>query len=266
MKTFVLNFIFFFSIVQLLNDRCLSQIKWEVVRGGNNYSESTDSTEYAYNGISCTDENNCTAVGFSLHIHTFYGGYEHLIVRTTDGGKTWVKQNSGLPNFSVYQEAKLQSVWAVDSLHIYIAGDSGIFLRTSDGGTTWERKLIKTDYNMLYIYFYDKDNGILCGEHGTVAIAVKAGDYWHLREQMSETVFTQAIGLPGGPGVNDRWLVYDKFFGRQFENHFSWKFARPASAAPGSWEAESHRCARLQALMSSLWRLRKPRSTAECKS
>lgn len=53
------------------------------------------------------------------------------IFKTTDGGATWVKQNSGITT-------ALQGIAFFDAQNGWAAGAFGAVLRTTDGGTTWK--------------------------------------------------------------------------------------------------------------------------------
>ena len=70
-------------------------------------------------GVSFSDANNGTAVG---RVGT--------IVRTTDGGATWLTQESGT-------EEIIYSVSFPDSATGIAVGGHGIIRRTTDAGVTW---------------------------------------------------------------------------------------------------------------------------------
>src|SRR5436305_10551406 len=70
-------------------------------------------------GVSFTDANTGTATGDN-----------GTIVRTTDGGNSWVIQSSGSTN-------ALYGVSFTDVNHGTAVGASGTVLKTTDGGNTW---------------------------------------------------------------------------------------------------------------------------------
>lgn len=72
-------------------------------------------------------------VSFADSVHGWVVGDSGCIAATTDRGKTWTTQNSGVTSH-------LNAVAAVDKNHAWIAGDSGIILYTSDGGKNWIRQ------------------------------------------------------------------------------------------------------------------------------
>jgi photosystem II stability/assembly factor-like uncharacterized protein len=59
-----------------------------------------------------------------------YPGIEELILKTTDGGETWFRQDRGLGN-------QLFSVFFVDDQHGWAAGEGGTILATTNGGVTF---------------------------------------------------------------------------------------------------------------------------------
>ena len=53
-----------------------------------------------------------------------------LIVKTSDGGNTWVPQVSGVLNH-------LTSIYCLDNNTCYAVGRNGTIIKTTDGGITW---------------------------------------------------------------------------------------------------------------------------------
>jgi hypothetical protein len=86
--------------------------------GGNNWLLPQYTNEAFYD-VTFPNKLNCTAVGSP-----------GFIVHTTDGGLTWVKQNSGTTN-------GLHSVAFVDSVIGYASGENGTILKTTNGGLSW---------------------------------------------------------------------------------------------------------------------------------
>jgi hypothetical protein len=63
-----------------------------------------------------------------------YPGIEELILKTTDGGDVWFRQDSGLGN-------QLFSVFFADDQHGWAAGEGGTILATTNGGVTFVRSV-----------------------------------------------------------------------------------------------------------------------------
>jgi photosystem II stability/assembly factor-like uncharacterized protein len=76
--------------------------------------------------VSFSDADNGTAVGDV-----------GVILRTTNGGSSWVSQNSGTATV-------LLGVWVTDANTGTAVGDFGTILKTTDGGNNWVPQLSGT--------------------------------------------------------------------------------------------------------------------------
>jgi photosystem II stability/assembly factor-like uncharacterized protein len=70
---------------------------------------------------------NC--VDFPSNIIAFSAGYSGVILKSTDGGLSWVQQASGT-------NVILRDIEFADTLFGYVAGDNGTILKTTNGGVT----------------------------------------------------------------------------------------------------------------------------------
>jgi len=91
-------------------------------------------------------------------------GYEGMIKKTTDGGKTWEDQESGttliLTTVFFVNENSGFATGAYTRCPEEDCNKSGIFLKTTDGGKTWEKEL-KPDIAFFYdLCFFDENSGI----------------------------------------------------------------------------------------------------------
>lgn len=118
--------------------------------------------------------NNLQGVFFvDDYIGTAIGDYG-TILRTTDGGLTWKKQNSGVTNF-------LYSAFFTDANRGHVVGTSGVVLRTTDGGNTWTSQTIGTVTNHYSgLYFINHNLGWTVGAGGTVLRTTDSGVSWSL--------------------------------------------------------------------------------------
>src|SRR5436190_163137 len=92
-------------------------------------------------GVYFTDANTGTAVGEN-----------GTIVRTTDGGNSWVGQTSGTPN-------NLNAVSFTDANNGTAVSWYGIILRTTDGGANWVEQTSGTKSFLYGVSFTDANNG-----------------------------------------------------------------------------------------------------------
>jgi photosystem II stability/assembly factor-like uncharacterized protein len=101
-------------------------------------------------GVSFTDANTGTAVGR-------YG----TILRTTNGGASWMSQSSGTAN-------TLWSVSFTDANTGTAVGEGGTIVRTTNGGASWVSKTSGTTNDLWGISFTDANTGTAVGYYGTI--------------------------------------------------------------------------------------------------
>ena len=118
------------------------------------------------NDVHILDRRNAVAVGGTITP-------SNIILRTTDGGETWVNQPSGTT-------ATLYGVWMIDSLNVWTVGLSGLVLHSVDGGQSWETVDIgmETPFRLTAIAFADERTGMIVGDEGTVFFTLDGGESW----------------------------------------------------------------------------------------
>jgi photosystem II stability/assembly factor-like uncharacterized protein len=84
-------------------------------------------------------------ITFTDSLHGMVVGDNGTILRTTDGGDTWMSQASGVIG-------DLNSVSFTDSLTGTIVGAPGIILRTVNGGVSWVQPISPTDTLLTQTY------------------------------------------------------------------------------------------------------------------
>lgn len=118
-----------------------------------------------------------TGVGFATLAAPRLGwavGHDAVILATTDGGRTWVRQ---------YQGENLQDsfldVLALDAQRVIAVGAYGLGVVTTDGGRTWTRKKF-TDDDTHFNRITRGPSGTLylAGERGTLLRSVDRGESW----------------------------------------------------------------------------------------
>ncbi len=202
-------------VILLLPYLIFAQPTYQLVHDG-----FRDGKQYAYLDIACSNESNCTVVGF---VNNPTGNpYSRVIERTTDGGITWTIQQSGLPDyFNAFENARLNKVVAIDSLNVVIVGDSGIILRTINAGNTWIRQSSGVSYKLSDVSFIDSANGTAVGGVGLILATTDAGTTWRQINGLpivyfsSCKVFTSKIqsAFKYGYGpifhTSDGWVTWD---------------------------------------------------------
>ena len=113
--------------------------------GGTTWTQQISGTNSLLMGISFTDVNNGTAVG-----------YNGTILRTTNGGTTWTQQISGTTT-------NLLGVSFSDINNGTAVGYNSTILRTTNGGTTWTKQSTGTTDVFNGVSFTDINNGTVVG-------------------------------------------------------------------------------------------------------
>jgi photosystem II stability/assembly factor-like uncharacterized protein len=95
------------------------------------------------------------------------------ILRTDDGGETWVPQNSNTT------ENLRRVKFPVDDQTGYICGDNGLILKTIDGGTNWSAQNSGTSLNLTGLSFpVDNQTGYASGWAGEIIKTTDGGANW----------------------------------------------------------------------------------------
>lgn len=96
------------------------------------------------------------------------------VLKTTDGGETWVQ----LPyNF----KTQLYAIAAPNENVIYTSAGSSLVFKSTDGGENWTRTTIFGTATTLWdIQFYDENLGYACGSSGRVFKTTNGGASWSL--------------------------------------------------------------------------------------
>ena len=135
-------------------------------------------------------------------------GSSGVIAHTTDGGKTWLPQHSGI-------NENLRQVEFIDEKHGWIFGP-GILLRTENAGETWQviRKTVQNLRGISTVQFLNPQEGWLGGGH-------RANLAYHRWRQDMETPenrhddathlgypLHQQSGRLGSHAAAQRWRLY----------------------------------------------------------
>lgn len=99
---------------------------------------------------------------------------EAIILKTTDGGLTWVSKPSGTVN-------ALRGVQFIDNNTGFAVGFTGTILKTSNGGDTWTTVASGTTQALRSIHFPSHDIGYICGGAGVILKTTNAGVTWTIQ-------------------------------------------------------------------------------------
>ncbi len=106
----------------------------------------------------------------------FIAGTENTILKTTDGGETWVGNSERIRLGGT--RTNLENIWFVSPTTGWIIGSFGTLLRTTDSGDTWEKRELEMDSNLFGIHFFDENTGWISGQEGLILHTADGGKTW----------------------------------------------------------------------------------------
>ena len=112
-----------------------------------------------------------SAVSMPDSVTVFGVGGGGTILRSTDGGNTWVPQASGV-------SASLNGVHFCDADNGTVVGSGGTILRTWNGGDNWYPQTSGTTANLLRVSFSSPLVGFIVGQSGTILGTIDGGVTW----------------------------------------------------------------------------------------
>lgn len=141
------------------------------------------------------------AVHFADTQHVWVAGEFGVILKSNDGGQTFVSQSSGV-------ESTLFGINFVDDQRGWAVGMEAVMLSTSDGGDTWTREQIDTPTGFaLSIYDVNVDRssniGWAVGANGFMLSSADTGRTWQrapVPVQLGSSWFRGVSVLPDGRG------------------------------------------------------------------
>lgn len=175
------------------------------VNGGSNWSAQTSPLAGNINSVHFVDKNNgwiVSADNWGEIAHTSNGGttwvkqtaptrnplydvffinaekgwiagMDSTLLRTTDGGQTWIRCDLVVTNNWL-----LRSVYFIDEMHGWTVGIYGIIMLTNNGGLTWQEIHTGFSETLTSVYFIDPKNGWAAGFDGTILRSIDGGYTW----------------------------------------------------------------------------------------
>ncbi|MCD4655360.1 hypothetical protein K8T06_15675 [bacterium] len=98
-------------------------------------------------------------------------GFNGVILKTTNAGKTWENQNSGC-------NARLYGLQVMDKNLVWTCGSGGTLLGTVDGGKTWDKIKVPTQLRLLDVCFVNRNIGWIAGDNGAIFKTKNGGKTW----------------------------------------------------------------------------------------
>jgi len=96
------------------------------------------------------------------------------VLHTSDGGKTWVRQNTNV-------DYSLSSIFFIDSKHGWAVGDEGTIIHTQDGGKTWDNQKSPVSFVLMDVYFATPTKGWIVTEQTHILYTDNGGKTWSIQ-------------------------------------------------------------------------------------
>lgn len=149
---------------------------------GTNWTQSPAPTRATLNAIDCADAKTCWVVG-----------HDAVILKTSDGGKSWVKQH-----FQPELEKPFLDVLFFDAQHGFAVGAYGLFKETLDGGNTWNEfnaDIRAEEWHFNGVTRLGNGSLLLVGETGGIATSTDGGVTWAQQESPYEGSYFDALPI-----------------------------------------------------------------------
>ena len=149
---------------------------------------------------------SCACLDFTAYDNGWAVGESGIILKTTNGGESWLNQVSGTT-------VNLNSVRFYDNNVGMCTGNSGTVLLSTDGGETWISKGNGINKNLKSVIFTNSTSAWIAGDDGTVLQTTDLGNNWASYDSVTENDLTslyfinENIGWFGG--MNGTMLKYE---------------------------------------------------------
>lgn len=154
---------------------------WKVLQGGQLGAVGDDDANM-YNAIQFLDEETGWLAGVRVSPST--QGQSALIQKTTDGGQSWVTQETG-------KEDILEDIFFLNASMGWAVGENGVILHTDNGGESWTEQTSGTQETLRSVGFADENNGWATGGDfgvGAILHTTDGGETWELEDSTEKLV------------------------------------------------------------------------------
>lgn len=138
--------------------------------GGQSFLKRIYETTHRVYGSSQNPYLDLYSVEFEDKQRGYVVGDEGLILATTDGGRSWFEQKSGVTEQLFHLSFQGREGWAV--------GTAGTIVHTSNGGSNWYPQRSGTDKDLNRVYLITDKVGLISGDHGTLLRTENGGASW----------------------------------------------------------------------------------------
>lgn len=167
-------------------------VSWDTV-----YTQNAPAQSPFINAIHMFDANNGIAQGDPV-------GGRWTVVRTTDGGATWVRDTVNAPLQQGGEYGANNGMKVLGTTHIWwTPGTGNGFYRSTDGGTTWNRVTLPASGFTAGVNFLNTQIGVVGNSGGAAARTTDGGATW----SPITVGTTGAIYSVGAAGTLEFWAT-----------------------------------------------------------
>lgn len=134
-------------------------------------------------------------------------GWYKIILKTVDGGQTWIKISNQLPNETIYNSVKF-----FDENNGILCGNKvnvgGIIMITNDGGLTWNETGPNPSSDFLSLDINNQGEVFVCGADGKLFKSVDMGITWTDKSLDNEYFYDLEFGEDETAYIIDHWNIY----------------------------------------------------------
>jgi serine/threonine-protein kinase len=144
----------------------------EIEKGFSSDQNTGAAAGYHWKTIASPTINSLNSIFFLDDSVGFSCGNQGTIVKTTDGGNSWITSldSSGID---------LNNIIFISSEKGFIVGEKGLILTTNDVGKTWQKINSDTANSLFKIVFLENNyTGFIVGAHGTILKTNDGGTNW----------------------------------------------------------------------------------------
>jgi len=150
---------------------------FHTINGGNTWVKQTNPSDNPLHDVFFIDHN----IGWAV-------GLDTTIIRTIDGGQTWL----GVAPYTV-KGSRYADVYFIDEMKGWVVGTGGVIALTIDGGVNWQHIESGTQESLESVFFIDENNGWIAGDRGTILRSVDGGNSWFYQRTCVSNNFLSSV-------------------------------------------------------------------------
>ena len=205
----------------------LVSASWVLPAQAADWVAQTSGTTSSLNSIDMYD----TGLGLAV-------GDSGVILKTTNGGQSWVSKGSVVNNWNDVDFASSNIAWVV--------GDGGKMMKTENGGNTWSSVTSGVTVALRSVEFIDGEAGFIVGSSGTILYTFNSGATWTQEAPLTtQTLFGVSTGKDSlnlkkawAVGSNGVILRFNTMGGWTVQNSGTTNTLQDVYVKPGTYSTE----------------------------